>query len=117
MARWLKEAKEMEVLECMGQAARRPGSHGKDEAQRVWEAEMAHRLKETEELQSWAATEAPTKSEEEKRKRVHRKLEKLHRPTSPATTPPILPELDRLLLGSATDDMVKIRQEQQWKQI
>uniref|UniRef100_A0A0D3G8V7 Uncharacterized protein n=1 Tax=Oryza barthii TaxID=65489 RepID=A0A0D3G8V7_9ORYZ len=89
MVRWLKEAKEMEVLECMGQAARRPGSHGKDEAQRVWEAEMARQLKETEELQSWAATEAPTKSEEEKRKRVHRKLEKLHRPTSPATTPPV----------------------------
>uniref|UniRef100_A0A0E0DSU3 Uncharacterized protein n=1 Tax=Oryza meridionalis TaxID=40149 RepID=A0A0E0DSU3_9ORYZ len=50
---------------------------------------MARRLKEAEELQSRAAAEAPAESEEEKRKRVCRELEKLRRPTSSATTPSV----------------------------
>jgi hypothetical protein len=44
MAWRLKEPEEMEVLECTGQAARRPGSCRKDKAQRKLEVEIARRL-------------------------------------------------------------------------
>lgn len=70
-----------------GAGGEEAGEPSEDEAQREWEAEMARRLKEAEEmeelertaeeLQSQAAAEAPDESEEEKRERVRRELQKV----------------------------------------
>ncbi|KAG8057779.1 hypothetical protein GUJ93_ZPchr0002g25381 [Zizania palustris] len=68
-------------------AGEEPGDPSEDDSQREWEADLARRLKEAEEmeelertaeqLQSQASADAPEESEEEKRERVRRELQKV----------------------------------------